>query len=390
MRTAIFKSTSLPKESQKTLGCDAESRVDPISGHSVIFATQRGDRPFDFSVRHSSSPDPNGCPFCVGREHTTPPAVWSGHLGQHEPLSETLITSESAVADELPVTNDWSVRVVPNKFPAVTRPRTGGQGQTPHDESNHGLFRSSVVDGGHEVIIESPDHVRSISELGFAQCALVFTAFQARLKHWRQEPNIQYISIFKNVGAEAGASLEHGHSQLIATSELPDEIAMKNGRLARYHAEHGCCLQCDLIRAELKHKVRIVAHSDDIVAYCPFASDMPMKLRITTATHTDQFESLNRTELEAVTRMTLRSVRLLEAVNPGVAYNVLLHTRPPGLTIDSAASHWSIDLVPRLTTIAGFELSSRFMINPVLPEVAADRYRSAAAAMAGNRFGFAT
>lgn len=390
MSTAIFKSISLPKESQKALGCDAESRVDPVSGHSVIFAPQRGDRPFDFSVRHSSSPDPNGCPFCVGREHTTPPAVWSGHLGQHEQLSDTLITSDSSASDERSVTNDWTVRVVPNKFPAVTRPQSGKPGEPQHNAPNRGLFQACLIDGGHEVIIESPEHVRSLSELSFAQCAMVFSAYQARLNHWRQEPNIRYISVFKNVGVEAGASLEHGHSQLIATSELPAEIAMKNARLARYHAENGCCLQCDLIRAELKHQVRIVLQSDDIIAYCPFASDMPMKLRITTKTHSDQFELLNQTQLEAVTRTTLRSVRLLEAVNPGVAYNVLLHTRPPGLTSDPAASHWSIDLVPRLTKIAGFELSSRFMINPVLPEVAADRYRSAAATLAGNRFGSAT
>ncbi len=149
----------------------------------------------------------------------------------------------------------------------------------------------------------------------------------------------------------------------------------------RHHtAKSGCCLQCDLIRGELKSKRRIVAQTKSLVAYCPFASRLPMLLRITTKDHQAYFEELPPDVLEEVSWLTLRSVAWLERLHPGISYNYLIHTCPPATSGGADAFHWSLELFPRLTKIAGFEWSSQCMINPILPEIAAAKYRACAAA----------
>ena len=359
-----------------------ELRFDPITGNWTVFAPHREQRPDEFQTTpQKTSRVKVACPFCAGAEANTPPAVWVGKLadaaaddaGTGE--SVQLIYRDQAIADL--AADDWTVRVVPNRFPALT-PIGSRIREQPARESK--LFRRQVACGGHEVIIEAPRHVRSITDLDLAEVALLFTAYRDRIAYWHATEGIAYISVFKNVGGAAGASLKHSHSQLIASDIIPTHVKSIADRLAHYRAKTGCCLQCDLIRGELQEQSRVIAKSDSLVAYCPFASSMPMMVRITSIEHLDRFDRLDDQALTAVSRMVSRVISWLEQLHPDTSYNMLLHTRPPGIEDAGDSFHWSIDIFPRLTRLAGFEFSTDTKINPMMPETAAKRYRVRAAA----------
>ena len=373
MQTAFYAPASPPARCDATGAATAESRYDPITGDWTIFAPQRGQRPNEFRAPPVMPKRSATCPFCQGHEAKTPPAVWVGRTAEND--------SPPAPFEPLqPVAEDqWSVRVVPNKYPAISpiHQSPSGDGQRGRSSS---LFRGCEIAGGHEVIIESPRHIRSMSELDLPEAAVVFAAYRHRIRHWRSVPGIEYISVFKNVGGDAGASLQHGHSQLIATNRLPAAVRSVTDRMQQHHATTGCCLQCDLIRGEVKEKQRVIAETDSLIAYCPYASQLPMLVRMTTKRHQDRFEDLADDTIEEISWFTRRIIRWLEELRPETAYNCLLHTRPPGATGDSDAYHWSLEVFPRMTHIAGFEFSSQCMINPTLPEVAAAAYRGRAAA----------
>lgn len=305
----------------------------------------------------------------------TPSPLWIGRLGDREGTYDIVEHPHEYDQHE-----DWSVRVVPNLFPAVVPLAAPASFHPSNRPAASALFCSAPVAGGHEVIIESPNHVRSFTELDPAETALVLMAYRDRIRYWREFASIGYISVFKNVGGDAGASLQHGHSQLIATSQLPGTVRTICNSMLRYHAENGCCLQCDIIRAELREKKRIISHGSDLVAYSPYASRLPMLVRLTTTKHRDRFEDLDDATIENVARLLRRIVSWIEKLHPGSAYNCLLHTRPPAARGDSDAYHWAIEIFPRITRVAGFEWSSHTMINPVLPETAAGLYRSCAEA----------
>lgn len=355
----------------------SEMRRDPLTEARVIFAPERGERPEEFQeaeVPSSGSPD---CPFCRGHEHCTPPS--------------TLVLPDPDGQDE----DAWSVRVVPNKYPAVSPsesavpawsasrdsllsrgPATIGDAGGTADKGHHahGLFQSRRMTGGHEVIVESPHHVTSLTDLNAEQATAVFTAYAERIRHWRSQASVRYATVFKNVGAAAGASLRHSHSQLIATDAVPPAVASTGSRCARHHAATGCCLQCDILRAELGDGRRIVAQSDRFVAYCPFASRLPYLLRIVPRIHSDQFEQSDPATLADLAQFSQRMILCMERLRRPAAYNYTIHTRPPGVA-DEDSFHWWMELFPRLTKMAGFEWASDCFINPVMPETAAAHLR---------------
>jgi UDPglucose--hexose-1-phosphate uridylyltransferase len=232
------------------------------------------------------------------------------------------------------------------------------------------FFPSRRTRGGHEVFIESPDHYASIADLDLSRVVSLLKVYQTRMAHWAAQSSIQYVSLFKNAGPAAGASLHHPHSQLIALTDLPQAVRTSTDRMRLHHARTGCCLQCDVLRAELKAKQRIVAVTDSLVAYCPYASYLPMLLRVTTRRHLERFEDLGESEIDELARLVRRSVGWLKVLYPDVAYNFLIHTAPPA-TPEDRSYHWSFELFPRLTQVAGFEWSCDLMINSTLPEVAA-------------------
>lgn len=334
-------------------GLESQVRRDVLTGRQTIFAAARGQRPVEFAASHTRVSGFEQCPFCCGNEALTPaPTLQIDH-------------------EEDPAT--WLVRVVPNKYPAV-RSATGTQTVFP-ERSRGTLFPQMPVAGGHEVIIESPEHAISVSELNVTQLASSYRAIAQRIAHWRQIPNIEYVSVFKNVGAPAGASLSHTHSQLLATAMMPPRVRDLVYRMGKHYDLTGCCLQCDLMRAEIEAEPRVVLKTEHFVAYCPFASPMPYMVRVVPLRHLDCFDEADANVLEDLANISRRLVQCYETLFPGTAYNSLLHTRPPGVS-PNAVFHWNMEWFPRVTTQAGFEFSSDCFINPTLPETAASRLRA--------------
>ena len=380
----------------------SETRRDPISGDWTLFAAGRAARPDQFGTPTEPLIPAEKCPFCHGHENETPPPVWTAKVSPGDSQHE----------------EPWTVRVVPNLYPAVNSfsERTaaadsddapgsplhdrGGRSQTlpggassplppgsdarwqsserPHANSPVELFVCEPAVGGHEVIIESPRHTRSFSELNPAEIALVFQAYANRLNYWRNVSGVRHISLFKNVGRDAGASLQHSHSQVIATSRVPASVDRVTRRMQAHHARYGSCVQCDVVRAETRSKERLICQTQSLVAYAPYASRFPWQVRITSREHQPHFESLRQELLEEVSQLTLRVVRWLEAMRPGSPYNMLLYTSPPAFCGDPSSQHWGLEIFPRVGRIAGYELSSNCMINPVYPEAAAAAYRQQA------------
>jgi len=340
--------------------CHSESRVDPITGDWTIYAPHRSARPEEFVTAESQINRNLVCPFCSENEDATLPAVWVGKI------CEGVCHTDSAGGTD----TDWSVRVVPNLYPAVSEVPSAV------DQTNSSpLFTSGRIFGGHDVFVESRQHVPSLSHLDLNEVHLTFLAYRDRIRFWRAATGIAYISLFKNVGERAGASLRHSHSQLIATDRVPAAVESAVKRMNQHRAETGCCLHCDLIRGEQAAKQRIVWQDESLIAFCPFASRLPMLLRITTRQHQARFEDLNDGTIESVSRLVHRAVSWLESIRPGTAYNIALSTTPPANNEQADSFHWSIDLFPRMTHLAGFEWSSGCHINPVLPETSAAAYR---------------
>lgn len=343
----------------------SELRRDPLTGLRVIFAPERGARPKDFRQTETTRLEPDGCPFCAGHEEKTPPA--------------SLVIGD----DDTDATAGWRVRVVANKFPAVSpidadsAPREmeatipPGRGRR---VAHYDLFQSRALTGGHEVIIESPDHVSSLRALDADHVTDVFRAYAQRIRYWQRVPGVEYVSVFKNVGAAAGASLLHSHSQLIATEIIPKHVSLVAQRAATHRANSGCCLQCDILRGELSDGRRVIAKTDHFVAYCPFAGRVPYLIRVVPKVHADRFEMASDELLADLAQLMHRLTGWLERVHQPIAYNYTLHTRPLGAGCDESF-HWWMELFPRMSRSAGFEWASDCFINPLMPETAAAHLR---------------
>jgi UDPglucose--hexose-1-phosphate uridylyltransferase len=248
-------------------------------------------------------------------------------------------------------------RVFPNKFPAVSE----------FSQIDHHLSAA----GGHEVIVESPRHVASFSELTAEEARSAFSVYSARLRHYR-ERGFASGHLFKNCGLNAGASLEHVHSQLIALHRVPTPVRHRNQRNGRFKERWGESIASMVLRRERRDKVRLITEDDDVVAFAPFASRAPYEMRVLPKREEPCFEDLATERLDSLSAMLLRLTKCLETIIPGASYNVIFHTRSwrRGTT-----DHWQIELVPRVTRWAGFELATDEYINPVLPESAARRLR---------------
>lgn len=345
-----------PRREEST---SSEMRHDWLADRWVIIAPQRTQRPNDYVFRPPAPIDSSHCPFCIGHEADTPTAVAS-------------YLSKRASGPE-----QWNVRVVPNKFPAVN-------GYSPVDGAPNGcspgaaidLFRRHCLTGGHEVIVESPLHLQSISQLDRETTQLVFTAYRDRLRYWLEECALAYAVVFKNVGLDAGASLAHTHSQLIATDMLPTDVARSIERMRLFAEKESVCLFCRMAEDELEQGVRVVEHTPEFLAFCPFASRLPSMITILPKQHESSFQALDDRQLEQLSWLVHRLVRRIERCYPETAYNFIIHTAPRDLR-DAECFHWRIELFPRITKVAGFEWGSDCYINPLAPEQATQALRAA-------------
>jgi len=329
-----------------------ELRKDPIIGRWVIIATERGKRPSDFIIDRNQVRG-GFCPLCPGNENTTPPEV----------------LAYSSTHGRQPNQPGWSLRVVPNKYPALVI-----EGDL--NKEGEGLYDRMNGIGAHEVLIETPDHAESFTYLPPERMIQIFWAYRDRLVDLGKDERFRYVMIFKNYGAAAGASLEHSHSQLVALPILPRMITSElEGSLSYYRYKERCVF-CDIVRQELDQQVRVVTSNDKFVAIVPFAPRSPFEMWILPRRHSSSYCNTDDETFRALTAIFSECMRRLDKCLPNVPYNFVLHGAPlRSQFLDHY--HWHFEITPKLTMIAGFEWGSGFYINPVAPEEAARFLREA-------------
>ncbi len=328
-----------------------ELRKDYITPTWVVIATERAKRPKDFKPETEEAGDPAKCPFCYGNEHMTP--------------SEVLAYRKAgSKKDE----QDWWVRVIPNKFPALKI-----EGEVDHRVSQLHNRMNGV--GAHEVVIETPEHFEHMGTLEASQIAETVAAYQARYLDLAKDTRFKYIQIFKNHGRKAGASLAHPHSQIIATPMIPRKI-MEEITFARtyYQQTGGTCIYCDIIELELEKKERIIYQNDAFVAIAPYASRFPFEVWILPLYHEPYFERISPQDKGLLADNMSHVLRSYNEVLGNPPYNFYIHTSP-NTPHEHHSFHWHIEITPHLTNVAGFERGTGFYINPVPPEDAASALR---------------
>lgn len=334
-----------------------ELRKDPILGRWVIIATERARRPDDFKASQDGPPE-GECPFCEGRESQTPLEIRAVRDSHSRPNSP-----------------GWKVRVVPSIKPAL---RIEGK------LNRRGIGVYDLMDGigAHEVIIETPKHIDNICELETDQIRCVIDCYKERLIDLEKDPRFKYVLVFKNYGWVAGGGrIRHSRSQLIATPVNPKRVKEELVGAKRYFDYHERCVFCDLIKQELDSKVRVVLDVDGFVAVTPFASRFPFEVWILPKKHSCDFIKLDQSEENGLAQI-LKAVLLKMKKGLGnPPYNYVLHTAPfrkakAGYwkTVEQDY-HWHIEIIPRLTRVAGFEWGTGFYICPLPPEQAAEFLR---------------
>ncbi len=268
----------------------------------------------------------------------------------------------------------WQIRVVPNKFPAL-------QVEGELNPKGYGHYDMMNGVGAHEVIIETPNHASDLADLSPDEIAQVMITYRDRIVDLKEDSRFKYILIFKNHGSAAGASLEHSHSQLIATPIIPKRVLEELEGSKRFFNNKERCIYCDIIKHEIKARDRLVAQNDSFVAIEPFAPRFPYETWVLPVQHFSNFEHLPEAEF-----LTLATIMkdILNRINHVLGYppfNFVLHTAP----IQNKALpdyHWHFEIIPKLAKIAGFEWGSGFYINPTTPELAAEQLRKFQASVA--------
>lgn len=341
-----------------------ELRKDLTSGRWVIIATERSKRPDDFrAARPPERVEEKGsfCPFCEGNESKTPPEVYS-------------LRKEGTAPDS----PGWRVRVVPNKFPALTR-------GAPPVVQEDGIFRRMDGVGVHEVLIETTEHGRELADLPLEHVEDVVRTYRNRLENVEREFQYQYVHIFKNKGKEAGASLNHPHSQIIATPIIPKKIAEELNSADRLYDEWGECIFCRTIEEEIRRGERLVLSNDHFCVLAPYAPRFPFELRLYPLRHSAYFTLLEEVEVKSLARTLQEVLSKLKNILGDPPFNYYLHIAPnPGVkrrfwALTAEFFHWHMEIIPVLSRAAGFEWGTGFYINPVTPEAAARFLRESSA-----------
>jgi UDPglucose--hexose-1-phosphate uridylyltransferase len=327
-----------------------ELRRDPIGGRWVIISTDRAIRPSDFA-RATVQPRTGLCPFCPGQEDKTPREVYV----QGRPPSMD------------PNGPGWKVRVVPNRFPALKI-----EGDL--DRKAEGIYDVMNGIGAHEVVIETDQHEKQLKDLSDQEVTEVLFSFKARILDLRNDQRFRYILLFKNQGQQAGASMDHAHSQLIALPVTPRQVQDEIDGARRHYEHRERCIFCDLVSQERKDRARLVFENEEFVVFSPWAPRSPFETWVVPKRHESNFEAEPKERLGLCAQALRSTLRRLSAGLGDPPFNFILHSNPLR-DAPSLSYHWHIEVMPALTQVAGFEWGSGFHINPVPPEEAAEFLR---------------
>jgi len=331
-----------------------ELRKDPVIGRWVIIATERAKRPDQFSGKSEASPAEEACPFCEGSESHTPPEIYA-------------LRPNKTPAN----TPGWELRVVPSIAPFL---RIEGN----LDRQGRGLYDLTHGIGAHEVIIETNQHIANMADLSEEQISKVIACYSDRIIDLEKDKRFKYVLIFKNHGWSAGGGrVKHSRSQLIATPVNLKRVKEELAGAKFYYDYHERCVFCDLIRQELESKDRLILDIDGFVAVAPFAARFPFEVWILPKKHSSDFVSLDPSMHLDLGRIIKKVLAKLKKGLNDPPYNYILHTAPfrrPKVGYWKSIDHdyhWHIEIMPRLTRVAGFEWGTGFYICPLPPEDAA-------------------
>jgi UDPglucose--hexose-1-phosphate uridylyltransferase len=328
----------------------------------------------------------------VGFESETPPEIL--RLGQRDyaQMQHAAASRNGAVptrasqrfsATDLSDSEDpWWVRVVPNRYPAVRQASRGRRSTLGEAAIASSIAREGACDlaavgpavGRHEVVIESPRHCGRVTEADPAILPLMFAAYRSRLAEFAADGRLAYASVFKNVGPEAGASLEHLHSQIVALPMVPPHVETTWQAAWEHRRRERTCMTCRLVEQEIAAGSRVVAETEGLVAWCPFASRFAYEVCIAPKGHAARFDGVDDAgllELASLVRAVLGRIEL-DFRQP--QYNLVLQTAPFSGDVEDSL-HWRLEVLPRTAKAAGFEFGTQCFINAVAPELAAEFYR---------------
>jgi UDPglucose--hexose-1-phosphate uridylyltransferase len=316
-----------------------ELRKDYILDRWVIIAKDRGQRPDQFAKKHVDAKKTDAvCFFCPGSESLTPPEI-------------TRIEEKGK----------WIVRAFPNKYAATT---------SEYGDFGRGMFLGKAAYGKHEVIVETPDHEKRLSDLSDRHMEKVLDVYIDRIAENRKDRRIKYVMLFKNEGDEAGTSLVHSHSQLVSLSITPPEVLEEVRGVRRYRKEKGRCAFCDIWKKESKGERRIW-EDKSAVSFAPFASRFPFEAWVLPKRHVTTPEDMSVSERKSFAKGLMGIIRRLDSSLTHPPYNFYFHISPKGGDL-----HFHAAICPRIARWAGFELGSGIIINTMPPELAAEHYRS--------------
>jgi len=328
---------------KKQTQASPELREDLVSGDWILIAPGRSNRPDQFVVKEERKIAPiDTCPFEDPQASGNAPAL-------------IRIPADTG--------KDWEIQLIPNKYPAVS---VDGK----LTDGHHGPYpvRSGV--GYHDVLI-TRDHFKNFAEISPEKAFLVFKTFQERYREVAKDKRIAYISIFHNWGPKAGASLFHPHYQIISIPVIPPDVGHSLEGSTRYLKKNKRCVHCDIIGFEIAEKKRIIFENKEAVVFTPFVSREPFEFRVFPKKHMPFFEDTPEKELRLIVQALHKSINLFEKRFKNTDYNFFIHTAPTRDKKKYGHYHWHIEIQPKISIPAGFELGTGIEITVVDPNEAA-------------------
>ncbi len=339
---------SAKKENKKTENL-TELRQDPVTESWVVIAINRAKRPEDFIKKQKKEVQEDltkKCFFCYPEE-----------TGQKK---DTLIYQDSQ--------GNWTLRVFPNKYPAFVRPKN----EPIHHQEEGPYFKMQAV-GYHEIVV-TRDHKKQLANLDVMEVAEVIDAFQERYIDLMNKKSVNYIEIFQNYGKEAGASVTHPHSQIMAIPVIPSQAKTELKGAEKYYRMNKECIYCAIIEWEKENKERVIFENDEYLVFCPYASRVAFETWIIPKKHKPYFERTNQSEKLALAEALKMALKKIYQALDNPAYNFYFRTSPADGQ-DYPHFHWHLEILPKTAIWAGFELSTGIEISTIEPEVAAKYLR---------------
>lgn len=321
----------------------SELRQDLLTGEWVIFAANRENRPYDFVKKSEPKKTDRACSFCPGNEEMTPNAVFqNGNDGE------------------------WTVRVFPNMYPAVS--------YTGEVTDGEGFYRCSPGDGIHEVLVDTPEHVDIIHDFKTQHIDDILNVLKERFDTIKLKDGIRYVQIFKNCGPDAGASIIHSHWQIMGIPIVPRTQQLTYIAGKEFYEKRGECIFCKMIEHEIDVQKRIIDENNYFVAFTPYASKLAYEIWIAPKNHISTYSDFDKEHINSFGEILKAILVKVKKINEGICYNICFQDMPVSGN-GHEHMHWYARIVPRMGSLAGFEFATGSYINYIFPETAAEYYR---------------